>query len=85
MQRPTLRPVHRHTAVVTHAIGQRAGIPYELERKVCTACHRVLAGAPAPPHRRVVVYPVGAVFGLVPSVAWIVLVEPLRLTVSVTC
>jgi hypothetical protein len=46
MQRPTLRPVHRHTAVVTHAIGQRAGIPYELERKVCTACHRVLAERP---------------------------------------
>jgi hypothetical protein len=33
---------HRHKAVVTHALGQRAGIPYEVERKVCSACERVL-------------------------------------------
>jgi len=31
---------------VTHAIGQRAGVPYELERKVCTACRRVLEERP---------------------------------------
>jgi hypothetical protein len=33
---------HRHKAVVTHALRQRAGIPYEVERKVCSACERVL-------------------------------------------
>jgi hypothetical protein len=33
---------HRHQAVVIHALRQRAGIPYEVERKVCSACERVL-------------------------------------------
>jgi hypothetical protein len=33
---------HRHKAVVIHALRQRAGIPYEVERKVCSACERVL-------------------------------------------
>jgi hypothetical protein len=33
---------HRHTAVVTHILRQRSGIPYEVERKVCSACQRVL-------------------------------------------
>ena len=33
---------HRHQAVVIHALRQRAGIPYEVERKVCAACERVL-------------------------------------------
>jgi hypothetical protein len=33
---------HTHKAVVKHALRQRAGIPYEVERKVCTACDRIL-------------------------------------------
>ncbi len=33
---------HRHGKVTTHVIGQRAGIPYELERTVCPECRRVL-------------------------------------------
>jgi hypothetical protein len=37
---------HRHTAVVKHALRQREGIPYEVERKVCTACARVLDERP---------------------------------------
>jgi hypothetical protein len=37
---------HRHTAVVKHALRQRAGIPYEVERKVCSACERVLDERP---------------------------------------
>jgi hypothetical protein len=37
---------HRHTAVVQHALRQRAGIPYEVERKVCTACARILDERP---------------------------------------
>lgn len=39
-------PLHRHTAVVTHALGQQAGIPYELERTVCSACQRILDERP---------------------------------------
>jgi hypothetical protein len=37
---------HRHTAVTTHAIRQQQGVPYEVERKVCTACERVLDEKP---------------------------------------
>jgi len=37
---------HRHTAVVTHALRQRAGIPYEVERKICSACEQVLDERP---------------------------------------
>jgi hypothetical protein len=36
------RPLHRHKAVTTHALGQHAGVPYEIERTVCSACQRVL-------------------------------------------
>jgi hypothetical protein len=36
------RHVHRHRTVVTHALRQQAGIPYEIERKVCSDCRRVL-------------------------------------------
>jgi hypothetical protein len=37
---------HRHITVVTHAVGQRAGIPYELERKLCRVCRRVVDERP---------------------------------------
>jgi NMD protein affecting ribosome stability and mRNA decay len=33
---------HKHTAVTVHAIRQRAGVPYHVERKVCSDCSRVL-------------------------------------------
>ncbi len=33
---------HTHVAVITHLIRQRQGVPYEVERKVCAACARVL-------------------------------------------
>jgi hypothetical protein len=33
---------HRHSAVVTHLLKQRSGVPYEVERKICTSCTRVL-------------------------------------------
>jgi NMD protein affecting ribosome stability and mRNA decay len=33
---------HRHQAVVTHALAQRSGVPYELERRVCATCGREL-------------------------------------------
>lgn len=41
-QRGTRRR-HEHTAVVTHALRQQAGIPYEVERQVCADCRHVLA------------------------------------------
>jgi len=46
MNRQQDRADHRHTAVVTHALRQRAGVPYEVERRVCSACRRVLDERP---------------------------------------
>jgi hypothetical protein len=37
-----IRLPHRHRAVSTHVVVQRSGIPYELERTVCSSCARVL-------------------------------------------
>ena len=37
---------HRHTRVTTVFVGQRSGIPYELERTTCRVCHEVLAERP---------------------------------------
>jgi hypothetical protein len=36
-------PAHTHEAITEHALRQRAGVPYEVERVVCLACRRVLA------------------------------------------
>jgi hypothetical protein len=36
------RRLHRHRSKITHVLGQRAGIPYELERRVCEVCGREL-------------------------------------------
>ena len=33
---------HAHTAVTTHVLRQRSGVPYEVERVVCLQCRRVL-------------------------------------------
>ncbi|HZR96034.1 MAG TPA: hypothetical protein VFA56_10085 [Gaiellaceae bacterium] len=37
---------HRHRAVSRHVVVQKAGIPYELERTVCSECARVLSERP---------------------------------------
>jgi len=37
---------HRHVEVTTHVLRQRAGVPYEVERKVCSSCQRVLGERP---------------------------------------
>jgi NMD protein affecting ribosome stability and mRNA decay len=37
---------HRHTAVTTHVLRQRAGVPYEVERKICSSCRRVIDEKP---------------------------------------
>jgi hypothetical protein len=36
------RQLHEHKAVIAHALRQHAGIPYEIEQRVCSDCHRVL-------------------------------------------
>jgi hypothetical protein len=33
---------HRHHEVTTHVIRQRAGVPYEVEQRVCSECRTVL-------------------------------------------
>lgn len=38
----TLMRRHKHTAVTVHAIRQRGGVPYHVERKVCSDCKRLL-------------------------------------------
>jgi hypothetical protein len=38
-----VKRLHRHRALVVHALRQRAGVPYEVERTVCIECQRVLA------------------------------------------
>lgn len=35
-------PLHKHKAVTTHALRQQSGVPYEVERTVCSDCLRVL-------------------------------------------
>jgi hypothetical protein len=37
---------HSHRKITTHVIVQRSGIPYELERTVCSVCGRVLRERP---------------------------------------
>jgi len=36
------RQLHEHKSVIAHALRQHAGIPYEVEQKVCSDCKRVL-------------------------------------------
>jgi NMD protein affecting ribosome stability and mRNA decay len=36
------RRLHRHTEVRRYVLLQRLGIPYEVERTVCSECQRVL-------------------------------------------
>jgi ribosomal protein L37E len=38
----TLKRSHKHSTVTIHAIRQRAGVPYHVERKVCSSCSRLL-------------------------------------------
>ena len=38
----TLMRKHKHTAVTVHALQQRHGVPYHVERKVCSDCKRLL-------------------------------------------
>jgi hypothetical protein len=40
----TARRLHEHKAVVAHALRQHAGIPYQVEQRICSdpACRRVL-------------------------------------------
>jgi hypothetical protein len=46
----TIKPLtdneHQHTVAVVHVVLQKAGIPYEIEQQICTACLRVLDERP---------------------------------------
>ena len=33
---------HKHSTITIHAIRQRAGVPYHVERKVCSRCQKML-------------------------------------------
>jgi hypothetical protein len=37
---------HTHKVVTVHALEQRSGVPYEVERRMCSACRRVLDERP---------------------------------------
>lgn len=37
---------HEHVAKNVHVLRQRAGVPYEVEQKVCADCRRVLDETP---------------------------------------
>ena len=34
---------HRHHEVTTHVIRQRAGVPYQVEQRVCSECRTIIA------------------------------------------
>jgi hypothetical protein len=40
------KPLHRHTWVRSYVLLQRLGIPYEVERTVCSECRHVLDERP---------------------------------------
>ena len=45
-KRPVATERHEHRAVTTYLLRRRSGIPYEVERKVCSGCSRVLDERP---------------------------------------
>jgi NMD protein affecting ribosome stability and mRNA decay len=42
----TTKQLHEHTAVTKRVIRQVNGVPYEVERRVCADCRRLLAERP---------------------------------------
>jgi hypothetical protein len=41
-----VKRAHKHNAVITRAIRQRNGVPFEVERKICQECRRLLDEKP---------------------------------------
>jgi len=41
-----VKRAHKHSAVTTRAIRQRNGVPFEVERKICRECRRLLDEKP---------------------------------------
>jgi len=37
---------HEHVTTVVHVVQQKAGVPYEIERQVCSECSTVLGEQP---------------------------------------
>jgi hypothetical protein len=46
MEQMSEKKAHRHTEETKHVLRQRAGVPYEVERKVCSSCREVLDERP---------------------------------------
>jgi hypothetical protein len=46
VSKPQSNRAHKHTAITLHALRQSAGIPYEVERTVCSDCRRLLDERP---------------------------------------
>jgi len=46
MSQTTAQRSHRHKEITTYVLLQRAGVPFEIERKVCSSCRRVLGERP---------------------------------------
>ena len=42
MAQMSQKKAHRHTEETKHVLRQQAGVPYEVERKVCSSCREVL-------------------------------------------
>jgi NMD protein affecting ribosome stability and mRNA decay len=45
-KRRVRRADHPHQTVTEHVLRQREGVPYEVERRVCPECSRVLEERP---------------------------------------
>lgn len=43
---PLPQPEHEHSVAVVHVVHQKAGVPYEVELRLCSECRRVLDERP---------------------------------------
>ncbi len=46
MQATSEKRIHRHRPVTTVVLERRSGVPFELERTICSECSRVLGERP---------------------------------------
>jgi NMD protein affecting ribosome stability and mRNA decay len=42
----TMKGIHKHTKITTLALAQRRGVPYEVQRTVCSTCRRLFDEKP---------------------------------------
>ena len=46
MKAVTSEKEHKHRQVTVRVLGQREGVPYEVERTLCVDCHEVISERP---------------------------------------